>query len=55
MYINLIAIDCILLLLLRFAILIKTSKAILLFKTLNINYARIKYLNRQYDISRTIS
>jgi hypothetical protein len=42
MYINLIIIDCMLLFRLRFATLIKTNKAILLFKTSNINYARIE-------------
>ncbi len=46
MYINLNAIDCTLLLRLRFATLIKTSKAILLFKTSNIEYAKIKCLNK---------
>jgi hypothetical protein len=40
---------------LRFAILTKTSKVILLFKTSNISYARIEYLDRQCNISRTIS
>jgi len=42
MYINLIVIDCTLLLRLRFATLIKTSKAIILFKTSNVSYARIE-------------
>jgi len=42
MYINLIVIDCTLLLPLRFATLTKTSKAILLFKTSNVSYARVK-------------
>jgi len=42
MYINLIVIDCTLLLRLRFATLIKTSKVILLFKTSNVSYARIE-------------
>ncbi len=51
MYINLIAINCTLLLRLRFATLAKTSKAILLFKTSNINYAKIKYLNRRCDVN----
>jgi hypothetical protein len=46
MYINLITIDCTLLLRLRFATLIKTSKAILLFKTSNVDYARIKCLDK---------
>ncbi len=44
-----------LLLRLRFATLIKTNKVILLFKTSNVDYARIKYLNKRCDISRTIS
>jgi len=42
MYINLIVIDYTLLLRLRFATLIKTSKIILLFKTSNVSYARIE-------------
>ncbi len=42
MYINLIVIDCTLLLRLRFATLIKTSKVILLFKTSNVSYVRIE-------------
>jgi len=42
MYINLIVIDCTLLLRLRFATLTRTSKAILLFKTSNVCYARVE-------------
>jgi hypothetical protein len=42
MYVNLIIIDCTLLFRLLFATLTRTKKAILLFKTSNVSYARIE-------------